>query len=201
MRTLLGLAFTILFLTCLPSLAEAQTTVTIGSPGPGTTSTHSNHTGWQTMTAPPGATTLNDVQIGATANGGPAQYTISLHRLVGGVPGPSLVTSPVQTANVGPYAMVALALPPGGVAVSHGERLAIQWTHVSGTLWVPIAPDYYPDGNMWETSDRPTLDAYFTASFTVAPAAVPTLSEWAMILLAAALAGGALWVLHRRQTA
>lgn len=33
------------------------------------------------------------------------------------------------------------------------------------------------------------------------PAPIPTLSEWAMILLAAALAGGALWILHRRQTA
>jgi hypothetical protein len=33
------------------------------------------------------------------------------------------------------------------------------------------------------------------------PAPVPTLSEWAMILLAATLTGGALWVIHRRKTA
>jgi len=34
-----------------------------------------------------------------------------------------------------------------------------------------------------------------------APASIPTLSEWAMILLGVALAGGAALTLHRRRQA
>jgi len=46
-----------------------------------------------------------------------------------------------------------------------------------------------------------TLNSIESDSCAVAPAAVPTLSEWAMILLGAALAGAAALTIQRRRTA
>jgi YVTN family beta-propeller protein len=87
---------------------------------------------------------------------------------------------------------------------------------------VAVTPDgarvYVANGNPGTVSVIDTVSNSVTATVTVgnsptglgqfigpapalAPAAVPTMTEWAMILLGVVLAGGAALTLHRRRTA
>lgn len=65
-----------------------------------------------------------------------------------------------------------------------------------------VSPDYYLaiyDGIGWVS--YPTFETQFSATFAAPVAVVPTLSEWATILLALMLAGGATLVIQRRRAA
>ena len=66
-------------------------------------------------------------------------------------------------------------------------------------------PNSYPNGSVFFITDTMLLhsmdmDAIFSATFTTSPA-IPTLTEWAMILLALGLAGGASVAILRRRPA
>lgn len=66
----------------------------------------------------------------------------------------------------------------------------------------PAAQDlgYMVLSNPW--IDYPLQETHFTARFgPPAPAAVPTMSEWAMILLGLLLAGGAALMIQKRRFA
>ncbi|WP_333591876.1 IPTL-CTERM sorting domain-containing protein [Brevundimonas sp.] len=64
--------------------------------------------------------------------------------------------------------------------------------------YLPADKVHYSLGS-WSLSGL-NQDLVFTATFA-APVSVPTLSEWAMILMALALAGGAAFVIQRRRLA
>jgi hypothetical protein len=70
---------------------------------------------------------------------------------------------------------------PGGDLVFQNEASQSDWT---GTGWAVFGGD----------------DLGVTVNFTAAPAPVPTLSEWAMILFGLVLAGGAALYIQRRQS-
>ncbi len=70
---------------------------------------------------------------------------------------------------------------PGGEFVFQSAPSQSDWT---GTVW---------------TTNFPTRDAGVTVNFVAAPAAVPTLSEWAMILFGLMLAGSAAVYIQRRR--
>lgn len=69
---------------------------------------------------------------------------------------------------------------------------------VFGFTSAPTTGD--PDG-VFGATDMFTTRQLILSPTAVAPAPVPTLSEWAMILLAVLLAGGAALMIQRRQTA
>lgn len=71
---------------------------------------------------------------------------------------------------------------------------------ISGNIVDNVPGHYfYWNGTMW--TEDVTGELHFTATFGVAPvpAPIPTLSEWAMILLGVGLAGGAALMIHRRR--
>jgi uncharacterized repeat protein (TIGR01451 family) len=83
-------------------------------------------------------------------------------------------------------------LPVGEVA--HFDFQTLLSSSATGTVsnTVTVSSDT-PDPSLGNNS------ATDTDSIVVAPAAVPTLTEWAMILLGSLLAGGAALLLHRRR--
>lgn len=71
----------------------------------------------------------------------------------------------------------------------------------TGSLAASQAADPYPDGVLFSngTTTIPAADAVFQIYEVVTPTAVPTLSEWAMILFGLVLAGSAALLIRRRQ--
>lgn len=79
-----------------------------------------------------------------------------------------------------------------------GETGSIEWVFSDDYAGgVPIF--YDPATTTW--IDNPSLDAVFSATFVSAAAAIPTMSEWAMIILGTMLAGGAALYIQRRKQA
>ncbi len=191
----------VLLLIALPGAAMAQTTV--GSLGSGSSATASNNNGVQSLLAPAGVMTLDEVSVGvAHRSAAPENFTISVHRDVAGAPGPAVETSgtfatavPISSLT---YTTQAFTLS-APMAVTAGERLYISVNAVPDTALWAVGSDYYADGNLIENGVvRTDLDTYFQASFTPLPP-VPTLTEWAMILLGLGLAGAAMLVIQRRR--
>lgn len=194
MRIFLASIFVAFAVGLSPSVVRAQTT--IGDPGPGSSmSWASAPQNGQTFTVPAGVTTLNEVKVAVNS---PGPFTVSLHERTGvGAYGPALASVVVNTnASTQPnYALYGPTLSGGGIAVTPGQTYVIL---TDGGVPVTI-PAYYPDGEVVAGGEEPAYDAYFTATFDApTPASVPTLSEWAMILLAIVLASGAAALLHRR---
>lgn len=88
-----------------------------------------------------------------------------------------------------------------------GQKYMLALEVVSGDGEIEtVFPGSYADG-FWQTvffngaAAFPNTDARFTAEFghAAAPAAIPTMTEWAMILMALAMAGGAVVLLQRRR--
>ncbi len=191
-----------MMLALISGVASAQTT-TIGNAGPGSwTIARINIPVGQTFTVPPGVDSLSSASLGVGANGSHDGWSLSLHLMTGGVPGPALVTdaSPAAPPGLGNYAMYSLT-PSGGLPVSSGQVYLIR-ANLGPNLLVAQTGDYYSGGslNANGTADM-TADTYFTAAFTATPAPVPTLSEWTMILLGLSLAGGAAVIILRRPLA
>lgn len=92
------------------------------------------------------------------------------------------------------------------VVAGRQYMLALEVVSGDGKIEV-VDPGSYADGfwlQVYFNAPAPSAnkDARFTAEFgQAAPAAIPTMTEWAMILMALAMAGGAAVVLQRRRTA
>lgn len=92
------------------------------------------------------------------------------------------------------------------VVAGQQYMLALEVVSGDGKIEV-VEPGSYADGFWLQVYFNaplpfPNKDARFTAEFGhAAPAAIPTMTEWAMILMALAMAGGAAVVLQRRRTA
>lgn len=195
-----GVLIALIMMFVTPSSAAAQ--VTIGDPGPGTTTAIAGDAPWigQSFTVPPGVDTLTEVRLAITGPGASLPLTLSLHPVTGGVVGPAIVDDPtVRVAPVyPPYALEVLTLP-GGLAVVPGEVYLIRAnTTGPGVAYVPSRPNYYAGGQIMGSNANVGIETYFTATFTSTPA-VPTLGEWAFILMAVMLAGGGAALLGRRQ--
>ena len=79
-----------------------------------------------------------------------------------------------------------------------GETGSIEW--VLGDNYAGGVPIFYdPATTNW--IDNPSFDAVFSATFVAAAAPVPTMSEWAIIILGTMLAGGAALYIQRRKQA
>lgn len=108
---------------------------------------------------------------------------------------------------------------PGEAEVAAGQTYVVFGTTANSVgsgqgLWA-WAPDVYPGGHLvflnattsadWITSSwsrNSSGDLGFTVQFgAAAPAPVPTMTEWAMILLGVMLAGSAAVILQRRRMA
>lgn len=200
MRLCSWLAALVLLSMAAPGAALAQATV--GDIGPGTAAAFGNDGTRQSLLAPGNAETLTEVQLGMAHVAAPQNYTVTIHRDVAGAPGPAVATSSVfaTTTAVTNYAVQTYVLTTP-LAVGPNERLYIIVDAPANTaLWAVNSGNTYADGNLYDVgTDRPLYDAYFTATFTTTPAAVPTLTEWAMILLGLGLAGGAVLMIQRRR--
>lgn len=106
---------------------------------------------------------------------------------------------------------VTTIIPAGGLAVTPGSFIFIGVTQNapgSSGLMTTTTPDNYSNGLMATiqggvSKTTPTYDVYFVAVFGPEPVvAVPTMTEWALLLMGLMLAGGAcLYIHHRRVTA
>ena len=114
-------------------------------------------------------------------------------------------TGPDQTLS-GTTARVVTFDFDAPVVAGQQYMLALEVVSGDGEIEV-VDPGSYADGfwlqvYMNASSPFANKDARFTAEFgQAAPAAIPTMTEWAMILMALAMAGGAAVVLQRRRTA
>ncbi|MFC5344130.1 IPTL-CTERM sorting domain-containing protein [Brevundimonas staleyi] len=163
----------------------------------------SNATG-QIFTIPAGETLLKSVSLGLSADGGFSSGTLTLHPVSGGTISPSVLGTAnfTTTTDYPNFVLETLTFPGGGMAVSGGQTYAIlALTEPGGYVCVAAQADVYNQGVLSVGGvDKPNEDALFAARF-VSPAPVPTLSEWAMILLGLMLAGGAVVIQRRRMAA
>lgn len=87
-----------------------------------------------------------------------------------------------------------MAIPTGGISVTPGQTYFI--TSSQGA--VALTNDYYAAGEL--SPIHVGKDAYFVIEFdNVTPVAVPTLSEWSLILLGLTMVGGSMVLLTRRR--
>lgn len=183
-----------------PAFAQVQS---VGDIGPGTASIFGNGGTRQSLTAPASATVMTEVRLGMAhfPGDGPQTYTVSIHRDIGGTPGPAVETSATFTTTtiMSNYAVQSFILS-APLPVTPGERLHIQVDAPPNTaLWASVSPSYYAGGNLFDVgAERPNIDAYFVALFD-APTPVPTLPEWALMILATILAGSAAAMLQGRR--
>lgn len=223
MNRLLGLGIAlVLALSATPALAQDIDTgpgsMLVGPFGYGLTATYG-----QTFTAPPGVGKVNSftfrthsVPAGATFRGFLMAWDAASSRATG----PILFES-ADANTTGPTYQDVTFVIPGGAAVTPGQTYVIFASRVNsvgvGSGDWRHNNDVLPGGNYVFQSSAgagdftgaawaqvATIDLAVAINFAPAapappPAAVPTLSEWAMILLGLMLAGaGALWVTRRR---
>lgn len=128
--------------------------------------------------------------------------------------GSSLTGSALFTGESFPVTNGTLnyTIPVGSVPVTTGSQYALVFTATGNVGNFPIgAGDRLPGSELrFSSSASETAlsmpgqgtDAVFSVTFSAAPvAAVPTMSEWAMIILATMMAGGAALYLQRRYSA
>lgn len=159
---------------------------------------------------------LNDrVSFSFLVSSPDAEFTNSIHELVDGKPGPSLWTGPPRTAGSVPYEYVPFIVAPP-IDLDQGKKYILLFNKVDASegsqlFMIRHSDAAYDDGGVliYEIPDGPSwvlqpdenyaMEATFSPS--PLPATIPTLSEWAMILLGVALAGGAALVIQRRRMA
>lgn len=190
-----------------PAWAQTTTDFSTGTPDGAQPMDGGIGTG-QVFTVPAGVTHLTSASLGVAYISTPDTYSLQLYRFNGGVVG-ALVDSSVETIDAGSlypaYEMDTLTLSGAGLPVTPGEQFVIV-----GSSPVPVnaaavlrAGDFYLDGGFFDGfSEGAGNEGFFSATYTdAAPAPVPTLSEWTMILLGTLLAGGAAVVIQRRRLA
>ena len=180
----------------------------------------------QTITIPAGSTQLtsfgfkmNDVPSTVVFRGEVYRWDEVSKRAIG----PALYESAVRSTTGATPQLITFS-PPGGVTVVPGQKYVIFATTsrdqagASGSgYWAISVSDPYAGGHavylhseadpaLWTSAGWTELtfaDFGFVATFGAAPAPapVPTLSEWAMILFGLALAGGAVVMVQRRRLA
>ena len=100
-----------------------------------------------------------------------------------------------------------LGAAPTSTTFNKSQLSSIAFTRAGGTItdinfWAPVNADGYAmTGMAWFTTE--ILKGGYSVDVTnaaAAPAAVPTMTEWAMIGFALALAGGAALMIQRRRT-
>lgn len=135
--------------------------------------------------------------------------------------GPALYESAPRSTTGATPQLITFS-PPGGVTVTPGQKYVIFATTsrdqagASGQgNWKSSSSNPYAGGDLvfinngtntaaWASTNWPVItgqDFGFVANFNAAPAPVPTLSEWAMILFGLVLAGGAAAMVQRRRLA
>ncbi len=190
-------------LACAAALAvcgSAAAQTTIGDKGPGVApfSASEAYAG-QIFTVPAGVTRIDRIELGLTGSG---TFTLGLQRESDAGTNTFVHVSPVLSvsATAPTYQIVAIGIP-GGVPVSPGETYLIHRNIISGSPEVVNSgTDYYADGQFWVDGIWGIGDdSYFSVAFDVP--IIPTLTEWAMILFATGLAGGAVIHLQRRRQA
>lgn len=190
--------------------ASAQTTTDYSTgPGEGAVSMAAGDGPGQVFTVPAGVTHLTSVSLGVAVLSTADTYSLRLYRYSsGGGVGALIDSSPetIDAASVYPaYEMDTLTLSGAGVAVTPGEQLLIVgYTAVAGNaVGVFQNGSVYTDGAFFDGfSEGAHNEGFFRATYTDAvPAAVPTMTEWAMILLGLILAGGAAVMIQRRRLA
>lgn len=116
-----------------------------------------------------------------------------------------------ETLANAPNGDVTTIIPAGGLAVTPGSYIFIGVQNRSGQVGrIQISSTHYYENGMFVDLNHAGvsrtfshLDAYFIAVFgPEPPASIPTMTEWAMVLLGVMLAGGAaLYIQRRRVTA
>ena len=163
----------------------------------------------QTVLVPAGVTRLLQFTL---QTGGDVTPVVRAYDNSTGTIGATLYTAPPLTAPPfpAPAGDITTIIPAPGIAVTPGSHIWIGSTQNAPGMSGQINGsnvDRYPDGVMVDVSGgvsapRPMWDFYFIAVFgSEAPAAVPTLSEWTMILMGLMFAGGTVLLIHRRRQA
>ena len=155
----------------------------------------------QVFTIPAGETRLESVSIGISSDDVPPQPgTLTLHPFAGGQPDLLTVlgTTSYELSTSHPDFVMYTLTFPGGLPVVEGETYMINaQKESSGGQCLATQGDVYADGDVYDTvALAPGIDAFFTARFVQS---VPTLSEWAMLLMGLTLAGGAVLMIQRRR--
>lgn len=170
----------------------------------------------EVLTAP--NTRLKTFTVGVDYNGNNGTFVAQVFAWNGTRSGGSLTGAPLYTSA--PTSVVngtsdyAFTPPAGGVALTAGQAYALVLTATGNPGNFPAGgPDtdastylmFAESASGTTLGDVGNVDAVFSATFDAAPAPVatpvPTLSEWAMILLGAIIAGGAALYIQRRQLA
>ncbi|MFC5343823.1 IPTL-CTERM sorting domain-containing protein [Brevundimonas staleyi] len=190
-----------------PAVASAQTTTdyTAGTVTAGYYLMAGSDAG-QSFTVPAGVQSIQSVSIGVSqGGGGPRTVSMRLRTFTGGAIGATDIASRTETvaANYPATPQIVLTVP-GGRAVTANEQYIILVEDTAVGLGATIATqaNVYPGGAFYVSTGVPTSeDAFFKVTYqnTIVAAPVPTMTEWAMILLGLMLAGGAALVIQRRQ--
>lgn len=122
--------------------------------------------------------------------------------------GPALYSSGPNPVLVGANTY-SFTPPADGVPVTTGQEYALVFTASGTNASFPFgSPDPEPSSSLWVSPSATATslnqlvfsDAVFSATFAPASVAVvPTLSEWAMIVLGVMLAGGAALYIRQRR--
>jgi len=149
--------------------------------------------GVRTVTGPSATTSINAVQYATNGLGNPIAWYISVAR----TPGPPYaVVDPLD-----PNARVTLihmgpSYTPGANAITYNNMICQDRSTTAQVANPNNCGTAFGDGSTSVASASGPM------TLTVQRAApIPTMSEWAMILLAVLLAGGAALTVHRRQEA
>lgn len=157
----------------------------------------------QALIVPAGATRLQQFTLGLNGSITPVvrAYDNATSTL-----GPVLYTGAPLTNS--PFGDVTTVIPAGGIAVTPGSYIFIGATQNAPGLaggasfrnTNVYASGFVVDSRNGTTAKIPAFDAYFTAVFERAQVvAIPTMTEWAMILFGTILAGGAAVYIQRRR--
>lgn len=189
--------------------ASAQTTTDFSN-GTATFSSSLNsggiHTG-QTFTVPANVTHITAVSLGVSSVGGSPNYSLELYRISGGA-----VDALIQTSNqsidagttIPSYEVDTLTLAGAGIPVTAGDKFLISGftpTDVQAFLALRDS-DAYSGGAYYNGYfEVASAETFFRVEYTdaIMPAAVPTMTEWAMILFGLMLSGGAALIIQMRR--
>lgn len=159
----------------------------------------------ETLT-PPNAGPLTDLSVWAARLGTDLEFQPFIYEWDGAAPvGAAVWTGPVTLVNTVAYTEQAFT---PNVTLDPLKTYVIVFRHVSGDGGLSAATVNNHAGNLVFSNDgvtwtsNVTAELQFRATFApLAPAAVPTMTEWAMILMGLILAGGAVLTLQRRRSA
>ncbi|MGV3580445.1 IPTL-CTERM sorting domain-containing protein [Brevundimonas sp.] len=180
--------------------ASAQTTIGNATIAASSCYTAGNlGTTGQTFVVPAGVSSISSVSIAAGyANFGGTNFRIGLRNSPGSA---ELYQAQVSTNenHTNASASRVLTIPGGGYPVTQGQTLFISIVDTAGgNTWTCYGPDYIA-GSAFAYGSPESGDMAFRVVFNDTPEPVPTMTEWAMILLGLMLAGGAAVTIQRRR--